>query len=111
MAKSKNINFRMTRNAVMWAIILFVLALLFLFLQIDAVANVVGEATGQSPDEVKDFGQDMFLLTAGIGLIVVGLKLAPFVPWLGVPIAVIGLVMAGFGAWGLWKRIEGNQPN
>lgn len=51
------------------------------------------------------------MIGVGIGLVIVGIVLLFFVPWVGVPVAVIGLVLAVLWLAGFGRRVvRGDQP-
>jgi len=109
MAKSKTISVRMGRNAVMWAIILFLLSLFFLLLLIDPVSAQVAKLFDVTKEEVNEFAKTGFIGSLGVGAVIVGLIIAANIVWLGVPIAVIGIVLVGIAAWNIWNDYLSND--
>jgi len=109
MATSKTLSIKWPKRALMVATIFFLLSLFSLLLLIDPVAAFVGERFEQPIEAVKDFARSMALGWAGLGMITIGLKLAVLVPWLGIPIVIIGLVAVGFALWRLNSQFDNND--
>jgi len=100
----------MNRNAVMWAIILFLLSLFFLILLIEPVAAAVAKALNVPTEEITEFAKTGFIGSIGVGAIIVGLIIATNIVWLGIPIALVGIVLVGIAAWNIWNDYLNNGP-
>jgi len=113
MTKPKWINARMPRVAVRWMTVLLILALIFLFMMIPGVTEAVakwikrdGESLPEAVERVENFIQYGFVLSVAFAVIILGLKLSVFAPWLGVPFVILGLVAVVWSAFNIWSNLQ-----
>jgi len=89
--------------------IFFIFALLFLLLQVDAIAKALatvvvkpGEVIEEVQVQIQDISKIMLGLAVGIGLILVGIQLIT-IPFLAVPVVLVGFIVAGIAVWQIWQ--------
>jgi len=109
--KDKEISISWPKQSMVFFAVVIIITLLSMILAVfPPVAKWFGELIDVGTETVQEWSQNIALIGFGLILITVGLKVMPIFPWVGVPLAILGVVTVGFALFNLWESSKDLEP-
>jgi len=103
---------RTRRNLLAFLIIIIILAFILSFAKPARAASKLLKGIGMevNTESIQDIATAVTLITLGVTMMLIATTFIA-VPFVGVGLVVVGALIAGFGAWKLWRSNRKNKPD